>query len=70
METLFTVSMTNAATEEVVADFGNRKLIRFTCSCGLTVENCLRAEQPRICLDCRADSDRAVNGWTPENSLS
>jgi len=74
VETVFTKDMTEnttpTTTETQIADFGNRQLIRFTCRCGSTCELCLRPEQPRLCLDCRADDDRMVNGWTPENSLS
>lgn len=46
-----------------------RELVTFTC-CGRTIQNYLRPPDPRICLDCRADADREVNGWTPGNSLS
>lgn len=47
-----------------------RDLVEFTCRCGTTVQLCLTATDPRLCLDCRADDSRAVHGWTPENSLS
>lgn len=27
-------------------------------------------QHPELCIECSADADRLVNGWTPENSLS
>ena len=45
-----------------------------TCTCGLVRELHI-ASLPAVeahdflCSDCHADADRAVNGWTPENSV-
>lgn len=56
---------------EVDAAAEGQDAIRFQCvDCAETFELCLRDGEDRRCLDCRADVDRAVNGWTPENSLS
>lgn len=48
----------------------NRTLVAFTCGCGNHVENFLLPTDARKCIDCKADDDRMVTGWTPENSLS
>lgn len=46
-----------------------RTLVTFTCRCGITVQNYLRANDPRVCLDCKQQDDRNANGWTPTNSI-
>jgi hypothetical protein len=60
----------------ITADIApGRDLIEFTCRCGIsrcgiTISLCLTPADPRLCIDCRDDDDRAAHGWTPENSLS
>jgi len=49
---------------------GTLELTNGTCVCGQQLQQWLKPGASVRCLDCRSESDRAVRGWAPENSVN